>query len=84
MRICSSGKDHKAKDLMEEVGAIKKVFSPRLTTDTASGGAGGLRRPQRTLRRGAGGICSGRRTSFVATPASFRARDFAAAQTEHP
>ena len=29
------GEDHKAKELMEEVGAIKKVFSPRLTTDTA-------------------------------------------------
>jgi tetratricopeptide (TPR) repeat protein len=29
------GEDRKAKELMEEVGAIKKVFSPRLTTDTA-------------------------------------------------
>src|SRR6516164_567807 len=29
------GEDLKAKELMEEVGAIKKVFSPRLTTDTA-------------------------------------------------
>jgi hypothetical protein len=29
------GEDHKAKELMEEVGAIKKVFNPRLTTDTA-------------------------------------------------
>ena len=29
------GEERKAKELMEEVGAIKKVFSPRLTTDTA-------------------------------------------------
>jgi hypothetical protein len=26
------GEDHKAKELMEEVAAIKEVFSPRLTT----------------------------------------------------
>jgi len=29
------GEDRKAKALMEAVGSIKKVFSPRLTTDTA-------------------------------------------------
>ena len=29
------GEDRQAKALMDEVGAIKKVFSPRLTTDTA-------------------------------------------------
>jgi tetratricopeptide (TPR) repeat protein len=85
------GKDHKAKELMEEVGAIKKVFSPRLTTDTALAAVPARYMLERQDWRGAAGLVVP--ALVTATPAraityfaraigATRAGDFAAAQTD--
>jgi hypothetical protein len=50
------GQDQKAKELMEEVGAIKKVFSPRLTTDTALAAVPARYMLERQDWRGAAGL----------------------------
>jgi tetratricopeptide (TPR) repeat protein len=85
------GEDHKARELMEEVGAIKKVFSPRLTTDTALAavparymlerqdwlGATGLVVPALVTAPPAKAI-----THFARAIGAARAGDFAAAQAD--
>jgi tetratricopeptide (TPR) repeat protein len=85
------GEDLKAKELMEEVGAIKKVFSPRLSTDTALAavparymlerqdwlGAAGLVVPALVAAPPAKAI-----THFARAIGAARAGDFAAAQAD--
>ena len=50
------GQDSKARALMEEVGAIKKVFSPRLVTDTAIAAIPARYMLERQDWRGAAGL----------------------------
>lgn len=85
------GQDRKAKELMDEVGAIKKVFSPRLTTDTAAAavparymlerqdwaGAAGLVVPALVTAPQAKAI-----TYFARAVGAARLGDFAAAQAD--
>jgi hypothetical protein len=85
------GQDRKAKELMDEVGAIKKVFSPRLTTDTAAAavparymlerqdwvGAAGLAVPALVTAPPAKAI-----TYFAKAVGAARLGDFAAAQAD--
>jgi hypothetical protein len=85
------GEDRKAKELMEEVGTIKKVFSPRLTTDTALAAVPARYMLERQDWRGAAGLVV---PALVAAPAAkaithfaraigaTRAGDFAAAQAD--
>lgn len=85
------GEDREAKELMEAVAAIKKVFSPRLTTDTALAavparymlerqdwrGAAGLAVPALVTARPAKAI-----TYFARAIGAARLGDFAAAQAD--
>ena len=90
MRICSS-EDRNAKELMEEVGTIKKVFSPRLTTDTALAAVPARYMLERQDWRGAAGLvvpalvtapAAKAITHFARAIGAARAGDFAAAQAD--
>jgi hypothetical protein len=85
------GEDRKAKELMEEAGAIKKVFSPRLTTDTALAAVPARYMLERQDWRGAAGLAVP--ALITAPPAkaiihfaralgAARAGDFAAAEAD--
>ena len=85
------GEDRKAKELMEEVGAIKKVFSPRLTTDTALAAVPARYMLERQDWRGAAGLvvpalvtapAAKAITHFARAIGAARAGDFAAAQAD--
>jgi tetratricopeptide (TPR) repeat protein len=85
------GTDRKAKELMEEVGAIKKVFSPRLTTDTALAAVPARYMLERQDWRGAAGLVvpalvtaapAKAITHFARAIGAARVGDFAAAQTD--
>src|SRR6266566_1746161 len=70
------GEDRKAKELMEEVGAIKKVFSPRLTTDTALAAVPTRYMLERQDWRGAAGLVV---PTLVTAPAAKAITHFARA-----
>jgi tetratricopeptide (TPR) repeat protein len=83
--------DREAKELMEEVGAIKKVFSPRLTTDTALAAVPARYMLERQDWRGAAGLVvpalvtaspAKAITHFARAIGAARAGDFAAAQAD--
>jgi tetratricopeptide (TPR) repeat protein len=85
------GEDRKAKELMEEVGTIKKVFSPRLTTDTALAAVPARYMLERQDWRGAAGLvvpalvtapAAKAITHFARAIGAARAGDFAAAQAD--
>jgi hypothetical protein len=85
------GQDRKAKELMDEVGAIKKVFSPRLTTDTALAAVPARYMLERQDWRGAAGLVvpatitaapAKAITHFARALGAARAGDFAAAQAD--
>ena len=85
------GEDRKAKELMEEIGAIKKVFSPRLTTDTALAAVPARYMLERQDWRGAANLvvpaivtapAAKAITHFARALGAARAGDFAAAQAD--
>jgi hypothetical protein len=85
------GEDGNAKKLMEEVAAIKKVFSPRLTTDTALAAVPARYMLERQDWRGAAGLSvpalvtapqAKAITYFARAFGAARAGDFAAAQVD--
>jgi tetratricopeptide (TPR) repeat protein len=85
------GQDRKAKELMEEVGAIKKVFSPRLTSDTALAAVPARYMLERQDWRGAAALAvpatvtaapAKAITHFARAMGAARAGDFAAAQAD--
>jgi len=85
------GQDRKAKELMEEVGAIKKIFSPRLTTDTALAAVPARYMLERQDWRGAAALMvpalvtappAKAITHFARAIGAAHAGDFAAAQAD--
>lgn len=85
------GEDREAKELMEEVGAIKKIFSPRLTTDTALAAVPARYMLERQDWRGAASLAvpalvtappAKAITHFARAIGAARAGDFAAAQMD--
>jgi hypothetical protein len=85
------GADREAKELMEEVGTIKKVFSPRLTTDTALAAVPARYMLERQDWRGAAGLVvpalvtaapAKAITHFARAIGAARVGDFAAAQED--
>jgi tetratricopeptide (TPR) repeat protein len=85
------GEDRNAKKLMEEVAAIKKVFSPRLTTDTALAAVPARYMLERQDWRGAAGLLvpalvtappAKAITYFARAIGAARVGDFAAAQVD--
>lgn len=85
------GEDRKAKALMEQVGAIRKVFSPRLTTDSALAAVPARYMLERQDWRGAASLvvpaivtapAAKAITHFARAFGAARAGDFAAAQAD--
>jgi tetratricopeptide (TPR) repeat protein len=85
------GEDRQAKALMDEVGAIKKVFSPRLTTDTALAAVPARYMLERQDWRGAASLVvpaivtapsAKAITHFARALGAARAGDFAAARAD--
>lgn len=85
------GEDREAKELMEAVAAIKKVFSPRLTTDTALAAVPARYMLERQDWRGAAGLAvpalvtappAKAITYFARAIGAARLGDFAAAQAD--